>query len=100
MWPPPQFGVCRWAGGWQEAAAAEAEAAQHKRAGGSSSTTNRTVPPEPLRLGEQRGLTSAPRETRGLPPALPLGQSWAGDGWQLLPGMWGRGWLAPGTAEL
>lgn len=31
------------------------------------------------------------REQRELPLALLLGQSWVGDRWQLLPGMWGRG---------
>lgn len=100
--PSPLFGVGRWVGGWQEAVAAEVEAAWHKCAGGSSRTTNATVGPSPRasEAGGEEGTHISPQTDKGAPssPTTRAELSWGW--WQLLPGMWGRGWLAPGTAEL
>lgn len=37
---------------------------------------------------DRQGAPSSSQTDKGLPPALLPGQNWAGDGWQLLSGMW------------
>lgn len=54
-------------------------------------TQQLVLPCETERLGERRGLTSAPREKRRLPPAPLPGQSWAGDGGSCFQGCGGEG---------